>query len=60
MPQAGNVEGAYRTLNRIRTMDGLFADINQWRLGEALLDREKAMKLDSESTAWEWLTRTTY
>ena len=31
MAQEGNVEGAYRTLNRILTMDGLIEDINQWQ-----------------------------
>ncbi|XP_044767207.1 28S ribosomal protein S21, mitochondrial-like [Neomonachus schauinslandi] len=31
MVQEGNIEGAYRTLNRILTMDGLLEDIKrQW------------------------------
>nr|XP_055165531.1 28S ribosomal protein S21, mitochondrial-like [Nyctereutes procyonoides] len=29
MVQEGNVEGAYRTLNRILTMDGLIQDIKR-------------------------------
>uniref|UniRef100_A0A2K6EKW2 Mitochondrial ribosomal protein S21 n=1 Tax=Propithecus coquereli TaxID=379532 RepID=A0A2K6EKW2_PROCO len=34
MVQEGNVEGAYRTLNRILTMDGLIEDIKRWRYYE--------------------------
>ncbi|XP_006168531.1 28S ribosomal protein S21, mitochondrial isoform X1 [Tupaia chinensis] len=34
MVQEGNVEGAYRTLNRILTMDGLIEDIKRRRYYE--------------------------
>nr|XP_051680217.1 28S ribosomal protein S21, mitochondrial-like [Oryctolagus cuniculus] len=34
MVQDGNVEGAYRTLNRILTMDGLIEGIKRWRYYE--------------------------
>ncbi|XP_041593980.1 28S ribosomal protein S21, mitochondrial-like [Vulpes lagopus] len=42
MVQEGNVEGAYRTLNRILTMDGLIQDIKrQWYYEKPCRRRQK-------------------
>jgi len=66
MVQEGNIEGAYRTLNRILTMDGLIEDIKRrWYCDGSTMkslvanDDGKATKPVGGSTTWKWLARST-
>ncbi|XP_039319576.2 small ribosomal subunit protein bS21m-like [Saimiri boliviensis] len=41
MVQEGNVESAYRTLNRLLTMDGFTEDIKHWRCEKPCLLQQR-------------------